>query len=115
MKPIIEIKNISKKYLIHHEQKPYLTVRESLLDFFKSRNRNEVFYALKDISFDVDASERAEDEITHKLIRKWVCVDIPFLWWSVDIFGYTVRSVAMESFKANIFRPFGFRNPVHAT
>jgi lipopolysaccharide transport system ATP-binding protein len=54
MKPILEIKNISKKFRIKHEQKPYLSLRDGLTDLFKSKkNTDEEFWALKDISFDV--------------------------------------------------------------
>ncbi len=54
MKPILEIKNISKKFRIHHERKPYLSIRDGMINLFKSRNENdEEFWALKDVSFDV--------------------------------------------------------------
>ena len=54
MKPILEIQNISKKFRIHHEQKPYLSLRDGFTDFFKhKKNNDEDFWALKDVSFDV--------------------------------------------------------------
>ncbi len=54
MKPILEIKNISKKFRIHHEQKPYLSIRDSVSNLFKAKTgSDEDFWALKDISFDV--------------------------------------------------------------
>ena len=54
MKPILEIKNISKKFRIHHESKPYLSVRDGFTDFFKGKkNKDEDFWALNDISFNV--------------------------------------------------------------
>ncbi|MFN8436441.1 MAG: ABC transporter ATP-binding protein [Cytophagales bacterium] len=63
MKPILEIKNISKKYNIRHENAPqYDSLRDTLTNGFKnifkknSQNK-EVFYALNDISFEVLAGE----------------------------------------------------------
>lgn len=65
MKPIIRVENLSKQYRIGAEQKPYLTVRESLVELahaplraFRrsgdSHNRSKnSFWALKDVSFDV--------------------------------------------------------------
>jgi lipopolysaccharide transport system ATP-binding protein len=55
MKPIIEVRGISKKYKIHHEgRQPYLSLRDSLSKLFKkSKNSNEEFWALKDVDFDV--------------------------------------------------------------
>lgn len=63
MKPILEIKNISKKFCIHHETQPYLSLRDSIINTIKSpfqktlKSRDEDFYALKDISFDVMPGE----------------------------------------------------------
>jgi lipopolysaccharide transport system ATP-binding protein len=60
MKPILEVKGISKRYKIHHEDKlPYLSLRDSIVNIFKG-NRNdsdEEFSALKDVSFDVYPGE----------------------------------------------------------
>lgn len=57
MKPILEIKNISKKFRIGHQnQQGYLSLRESLTSIFKAtgkRETSEEFWALKDVSFDV--------------------------------------------------------------
>jgi len=54
MKPILEIKNISKRFMIHHEKQTYLNLRDSLATLFKrSKTSDEIFYALDDISFDV--------------------------------------------------------------
>ena len=54
MKPILEIQNISKTFQIHHEKQAYLSIRDSLTSIFKKSNSSdEVFYALKDVSFDV--------------------------------------------------------------
>lgn len=57
MHPIIEIKNIQKKYRIAHARKPYLTLQESLLGIFKSKQTVEEFYALNDVSFNVRHGE----------------------------------------------------------
>ena len=53
MKPILEIKGISKKYQIQGNTKPYLSLRESLFSFLKPSSKKEEFWALKDISFNV--------------------------------------------------------------
>ncbi|MFN6039531.1 MAG: ABC transporter ATP-binding protein, partial [Bacteroidota bacterium] len=54
MKPILEIRNLSKKYRISHEKHSYLSLRDSISGLFKrSGNNSEDFYALKDVSFDV--------------------------------------------------------------
>ncbi|TAL57703.1 MAG: ATP-binding cassette domain-containing protein [Bacteroidetes bacterium] len=58
MKPILEIKNISKKFRIRHEHQAYLSLRDSISGLFSapfSRNSKEVedYWALKDVSFDV--------------------------------------------------------------
>jgi lipopolysaccharide transport system ATP-binding protein len=59
MKPILEIENISKKFLINHEKLPYLSLRDKLSGMFSKRGkeRNEEFWALKDVSFRVEAGE----------------------------------------------------------
>ena len=58
MKPILEVRNISKKFSINKVQSPYLSLRESFQNFFVKHNKGEVdFYALKDISFDVMPGE----------------------------------------------------------
>ena len=59
MKPIIEVRNLSKQYKIGQKQK-YLSLRDSVSDFFKFRNKNNEgsdFWALDDVSFDVHAGE----------------------------------------------------------
>lgn len=56
MKPILEIQSVSKRFNIHHEGGPYLSLRDRLTEFakFKSSKKNkEEFWALKDVSFDV--------------------------------------------------------------
>src|SRR3989304_8665528 len=65
MKPIIEVKNLSKVYRISHARKPYHTLREDLIEAAKTpirflrghRTEKEKFWALKDISFDVKQGE----------------------------------------------------------
>src|ERR1017187_5868540 len=61
MKPILEIKNISKKFRISHDQQPYLSLRDSISDFLSSpwggKKGEEDFWALKDVSFDVYPAE----------------------------------------------------------
>jgi lipopolysaccharide transport system ATP-binding protein len=58
MKPILEIKNISKKFRIQHEQEAYLSLRDSLSNIFnRSKSSVEDFWALKDISFNIYPGE----------------------------------------------------------
>jgi lipopolysaccharide transport system ATP-binding protein len=56
MKPLIEIKNISKKYKIRGQEAPYLTLRDAFSKSKNKRNKNE-FWALDDICFDVFAGD----------------------------------------------------------
>ncbi|MFA4942878.1 MAG: ABC transporter ATP-binding protein [Patescibacteria group bacterium] len=69
--PIIEVKNIGKKYNISHRQGGYLTLRDVLTNVFSNPFRflkqkakvvagltkTEEFWALKDISFNVEKGE----------------------------------------------------------
>ncbi len=58
MKPILEIQNVGKKYLIkHEEQQPYLSLRDSVTGIFKSKSSKEEFWALKDVNFTVNPGE----------------------------------------------------------
>lgn len=58
MKPILEIQHISKKFLINHEQQPYLSLRDSFSNFFKrSSSKKNEFWALDDVSFTVNPGE----------------------------------------------------------
>ncbi|MCX6291818.1 MAG: ABC transporter ATP-binding protein [Bacteroidetes bacterium] len=59
MKPILEIQNISKKFRIHHEHQPYLSMRDRISSLFqnKSKRDDEDFWALKNISFSVNPGE----------------------------------------------------------
>ena len=57
MKPILEIQNISKKFRINHEQQPYLSLRDSVSNIFKSKKTKEDFWALNDVSFNVEQGD----------------------------------------------------------
>src|SRR5260221_4599982 len=58
MKPILEIRNIGKKYKIQHLAGGYLSLRERMVSSLKfERNHIEDFWALKDVSFDVQPGE----------------------------------------------------------
>lgn len=58
MKPILEVKNIGKKFNIAHQGNSSATFRESLIGVFKSRKHTqEDFWALKDVSFDIYPGE----------------------------------------------------------
>lgn len=58
MKPILEVQNISKKFKIYHEQLPYESLRSKLMNPLSfSKKESEVFWALKNISFNVNAGE----------------------------------------------------------
>lgn len=64
-KPVIEVENLSKLYRISHARKPYHTLREDLMELAKTPMRflrghqsyKEEFWALKDVSFDVEQGE----------------------------------------------------------
>jgi lipopolysaccharide transport system ATP-binding protein len=65
--PIIQVKGIAKKYVIRHENAPYKTFQETIinaakapLNLIKNNGRvpkKETFWALKDITFDVNRGE----------------------------------------------------------
>src|ERR1039457_2033432 len=65
MKPILEIKNISKKFHVQREQTRYLSLRDSVSNRIKSPlsywrgvgGEAEEFWALKNVSFDVYPGE----------------------------------------------------------
>jgi lipopolysaccharide transport system ATP-binding protein len=57
MKPILEIRNISKRFLIDHERAAYLSLRDKMSSAFKPKTKQEEFWALKDVSFDVMPGE----------------------------------------------------------
>ncbi|KKQ76396.1 MAG: hypothetical protein A3A96_00950 [Candidatus Zambryskibacteria bacterium RIFCSPLOWO2_01_FULL_39_39] len=70
-KPIIEVKNIGKKYNITHQKGSYIALRDVLMNVIKSPfsflktkvkqvagfEKKEDFWALKDVSFDVKKGE----------------------------------------------------------
>lgn len=57
-KAIIEIQNISKKFLIQRDKQPYLSIRDSLSNIFKASNdAMEDFYALRDVSLDINEGD----------------------------------------------------------
>jgi ABC-type polysaccharide/polyol phosphate transport system ATPase subunit len=53
MRPILEIQNVGKRYVISHESAGYLSLRERLFDTFRKGKNREEFWALKDVSFEV--------------------------------------------------------------
>lgn len=58
MKPILEIQDVGKKYRIQHMAGGYLSLRERMLSTLKfARNEVEDFWALKDVSFNVQPGE----------------------------------------------------------
>jgi lipopolysaccharide transport system ATP-binding protein len=57
MKPILEIKNVSKKFMINHETQPYLSLRDQISGIFKPNFPRKEFWALKDVNFDVYPGE----------------------------------------------------------
>jgi lipopolysaccharide transport system ATP-binding protein len=58
MKPILEIQNLSKKYRIQHLAGGYLSLRERMANAFRSdKSQTEDFWALNDVSFEVQAGE----------------------------------------------------------
>lgn len=58
MKPILEIQNISKKFRIRHENEPYLSLREVLVNiFYNDKATREVFYALKNIELNIERGQ----------------------------------------------------------
>lgn len=66
MKPIIKVEKLSKQYKLGGEQKPYSTLRESIIETVQKplqllkRNQNKEkndFWALKDINFEVMPGE----------------------------------------------------------
>lgn len=60
-KRILEIRKISKSYNLSVKNDSYLSIRENLFKGIKklyTRSPKEIFWALKDISFDVNAGDR---------------------------------------------------------
>lgn len=62
---IIEVKNISKKYIISHQKAQYHSLRDDLIGAVKKpakwlrgqRENREEFWALKDINFSVEQGD----------------------------------------------------------
>jgi lipopolysaccharide transport system ATP-binding protein len=52
VKPILEVRNVSKQYYLDHQQVQYLSLRDRISTLFK-RTEKEEFWALNDVSFDV--------------------------------------------------------------
>ena len=58
MQPILEIKNVSKEFIISHERKPYLSLGEKLSSVFKGgSDSREKFMALNDVTFNVEQGD----------------------------------------------------------
>ncbi|HWA33428.1 MAG TPA: ATP-binding cassette domain-containing protein, partial [Cyclobacteriaceae bacterium] len=60
MKPILEISNLSKKYRIARQMGNYLSLRDriaGMFDFGAGKGREEDFWALNQVTFDVAAGE----------------------------------------------------------
>lgn len=60
--PIIEIQNLGKRYRIGANKEPYLSLRDEVTKWFspsvwRARKAAEKFWALKDVSFDVQPGE----------------------------------------------------------
>ena len=56
MKPILEVKNISKLFTLQHRE-AYLSFRDKISNILSPSVETEDFWALKDVSFDVQAGE----------------------------------------------------------
>ncbi|NBQ85315.1 MAG: ABC transporter ATP-binding protein, partial [Methylophilaceae bacterium] len=56
-KPILEIQHIGKKYRIQQSQQPYISLRDSLGQWFKPKSQSQDFWALNDVSFTVNAGD----------------------------------------------------------
>ncbi|MDP1801066.1 MAG: ABC transporter ATP-binding protein [Bacteroidota bacterium] len=57
MKPILEIKEISKKFQIQSNTEPYLSLRENLFSFLRPGSKKEEFWALQNINFNVEQGD----------------------------------------------------------
>lgn len=58
MKPILEVHQLSKRYKVSHHAGGYLSLRERIQNVLKFRNnKKEDFFALDDVSFEVQAGE----------------------------------------------------------
>jgi lipopolysaccharide transport system ATP-binding protein len=57
MKPILEVQQVSKKFLINHQKLPYLSLRDKLSNAFSATSALEEFWALRDVSFSIQPGE----------------------------------------------------------
>jgi lipopolysaccharide transport system ATP-binding protein len=57
VRPILEIRDVSKRFLIDHERPAYLSLRDRLTGFFREKSTPEDFWALKDVTFDVNPGD----------------------------------------------------------
>jgi len=55
--PILEFRGVTKIYRLRHETQPYSTLRDALAGAFRRRTQDEEFYALRDVSFEVEAGD----------------------------------------------------------
>ncbi|MFW9875002.1 MAG: ABC transporter ATP-binding protein [Candidatus Thorarchaeota archaeon] len=55
-KPVIKVRNVSKKYSISRQQS-YFTLRDSIVNFFKKKDEIQPFWALKNVTFDINKGE----------------------------------------------------------
>jgi lipopolysaccharide transport system ATP-binding protein len=53
LKPILEIKDVSKRFLIQSNPQPYLSLRETVYSLLRPSSKKEIFWALQDVSFNV--------------------------------------------------------------
>ena len=56
-KPILEIQQISKKFEISKVSQPYLSLRDSLAGIFRPKSKKETFWALDDLSADIQQGD----------------------------------------------------------
>jgi lipopolysaccharide transport system ATP-binding protein len=67
--PIIRVENLSKKYIVSHQQEGYATFRDAMTNGVRSLTRslfnrqerkssNEEFWALKDVNFEIRSGDR---------------------------------------------------------
>lgn len=57
MRPILEVSHVSKKYRIGHSPGSYHSLRDRIANFFRSDEVTEDFWALKDVSFQVERGQ----------------------------------------------------------
>ncbi|MBX7125776.1 MAG: ABC transporter ATP-binding protein [Cyclobacteriaceae bacterium] len=54
---MLEISGISKQFKLFHRGLPYLSMRDKIIDIFRSREEVEQFWALRDVSFSVNRGD----------------------------------------------------------